>query len=891
MEEKSPKQEVDPNGPLYEKVLANEKKGINVNEEKVEAYKKLEIEWLKKALNVPSDEERPAEEIYKEMQNLNPYNPYSVSRGREYLEQRLKELDSTVQISVQPEPIPEVVPEQNTEPESKLEPEPLIQEEQKQPEETVKTNENSELDKAQMKEWEELEDLRDQLLKVEAKKNKDSTAGLTLELQEARSKYESARTKIAESIKQQARIELSLAVNQPLPEEEKAAVNEIIFDKLIKEENRVYIEMLKATRGETLGDKVKESLKNALSTKAVQWYLGLSKWQRMALSFSLGATAGLVAGAGVGALGVAGYIGKRVLTGVAGVSAGEWARKHWSAEELEQAEEKETNDLKNSELSVEEKSKNLQEIENRYKKEKIKMTAKRIGVTAAAGMGAGFLSNFAESLMTSDGIGSSVQPVESTGNKTSSSILENRTLGRKGFAPVQTKAAPLSESVMVPEPKAEDVVVTPEVPENIISDQSVLHHEVIAGDSAWKVLGKTLDNNEQFKGMSEAQKTYVLSALNNKILKDPADYGLESDGSLQIGKQVDLTKLFENNKGVQTLLNEAKDKIVEGGPQEESILINNQKITNWVEAHPNESLNEERVSEILNSKPVVKPEIESIAESKVISPEPIDMSGPKTLVEPIEPIVVPENKPFVPLDNTIKPIVESELDIPNNPQPLGGGEAVGAISAASMAGVVSVDSFKKDKEDKEMQKRQEIENDIQSDKQKLAQLENSSLSNISNFSAEGRNNPNIRSFTSDSLAQRAKVNSNQMLEMLFRKELDNIYGKKGFIGIGKEAGIDSKEWGRVSRLSAKGVLEFWTGDSTKSGLSMPSVEEISKPIHDVLRRQVVGLIEGLTNKMREKNPSFEIKAYDNENLGDFFKRLGDLALKVNLQEQQLQKAA
>jgi hypothetical protein len=140
----------------------------------------------------------------------------------------------------------------------------------------------------------------------------------------------------------------------------------------------------------------------------------------------VGTVAGLTFGAGAGAFGALGYVGKRVASGAAGVAAGEWASKRWSVEELNEKERKEIEDLKNSSRPLEEKSEEILKIQQKYKKEKIKMVAKRVGVTALAGAGTGLLANFAENFAANaiGGTGGSGSVLEKEGKEAQRKIVE-----------------------------------------------------------------------------------------------------------------------------------------------------------------------------------------------------------------------------------------------------------------------------------------------------------------------------------------------------------------------------------------------------------------------------------------------------------------------------------
>lgn len=112
--------------------------------------------------------------------------------------------------------------------------------------------------------------------------------------------------------------------------------------------------------------------------------------------------------------------------------------------------------------------------------------------------------------------------------------------------------------------------------------------------------------NDQFEGMTSAQRAYILSMLVNKVLKNPVEYGLGGDGILRVGDELDFTKLFENIREIQSLFDKAKQTISPGSPQEKSILANNEKIANWIKENPNAKLTNDKVPEILNNETKIK---------------------------------------------------------------------------------------------------------------------------------------------------------------------------------------------------------------------------------------------------------------------------------------------
>ncbi len=670
-------------------------------------------------------------------------------------------------------------------------------------------------------EWEEFVKLRNDLAKTEAKKGNFSIdSGISVE--NLKLKYVSDKEKIAGLIRKEQH---KILGEGPLTEEQERSLNDYLFEELVKKENDVYLNVLRANRKETWKDKTIETAKNLLGTKAVKWYLSLSRSQRMALSFGVGSIAGLAAGVTVapGIIGLASYLGWRAarvgLSGTAGVAAGEWANKKWSAEELKKAEEKETEDLKNSQLSLEEKSKGLLDIEKRYKKERIKMTLKKVGTTIAAGAGTGFLTGLAEHAVMGAG-GAARSVLESKGGKTGT-VVENKLPPRKGFEPA-TKPKPLSITEQAQPAKPSALEQTPAAPK-IFSDPSVLKHEVVAGDSTWKILNKTLENNDQFKGMTEAQKTYVLSAMTNKVMQNPGEYGIGKDGFLAVHDKTDFTKLFENTK-IKEILDKAHDTIKPGSSQESSIIGNNAKIASWVKENPNVKLTNDKVADILATKPKVEVAPEPIPAPEVSSPEPL-------------PQDILTNSPYE---------LESRTMF-----------AGGAVMAGTAA-LNSIDEYKK-KRDVE-----QTHMDIAKAKGRLTELEA--------LQARDRN-PNLeRSFASDSKLFVSNVKFNQKVEEAFKNDIDQIYGKKGLLGVGKVAGINTKEGKKMLGRSAKKIVEYRMGDSAKSGLSPGDMEEITKSRQDNI------FMDKVLVDLMEKTKGV-IKPFENEDVGTFIKRLGAQALK------------
>mgnify|MGYP001568897217 CR=1 FL=1 len=153
----------------------------------------------------------------------------------------------------------------------------------------------------------------------------------------------------------------------------------------------------------------------------------------------------------------------------------------------------------------------------------------------------------------------------------------------------------------------------------------------------------------------------------------------------------------------------------------------------------------------------------------------------------------------------------------------------------------------------EKEKRESIHQEIEEAKQRLTHLENK--------------NNDTRFVSLDS-------QFNQNIEAAFRNEINSIYGKNGLLGMGKTEGMKTKEWAEMARLPASKIIEYYTGDSAKSGLSPEIIKELVKSkSHEALMRQTAGLMERANGA---------VKPFANENMEQFIKRLGGYVLRTHL---------
>ena len=94
-----------------------------------------------------------------------------------------------------------------------------------------------------------------------------------------------------------------------------------------------------------------------------------------------------------------------------------------------------------------------------------------------------------------------------------------------------------------------------------------------------------------------------MGVLANRAMTNPATYGLPRDGSLVVGDKVDINKLIGDRAELDKLIEKAM-RLTEA--QMLSISKNHQLIKEWLTAHPNETLDESKVGEILSAKKAPK---------------------------------------------------------------------------------------------------------------------------------------------------------------------------------------------------------------------------------------------------------------------------------------------
>ena len=683
--------------------------------------------------------------------------------------------------------------------------------------------------------------------------------------------YNDRKLAIAEKIKESLRAEAlkklkageSLTTKQE--EDLKVETNNLLFDELVKKENDAYLNALRDNREKTWKDTVKIEAAKMLGNKVVKWYVGQNKWARLGINILL-YTAAIGAGAYIGGVGtvatVAGAAGYRVARGVASLFGAEAGRrlgnkgvdvevkgkkfKIMKPDEINKWENEETEKIKNSADGVEEKSKQLKTLNEKIAKERKKSAIYKAALNVGLGAGAGMLTGGL--LHSYYGAGSHVEPVKT--NQSDHATNTPPPAPTRPIVPEQTPKATIApEPTPPPAPVPPPPPVAPMVPspEKLSVHPEAMVQHIGHDDSLWKAIGRTLGGSKQFEGLNEAQKQNVISYFTNKAISNPAKYGLTADPQygvrVEVGKDVDLHKLFDSPDEISKHLSIAKN-LTHG--QQSQIIDRSHKIAEWLKQHPHTLLTNDRVSEILSTKPKVS----EIAPEAPAGPMPpmsethhLDPTGVKSDEEYLNMVKTPKiplmKEPLqdLPLDHK----VPTEGIIPNIKTSMAG------IAGAATLGTIARPSAKSPQ--------QQLENEITDAKQRLQTLE----------VKRPEMRPVARSMISDVLAHRD-------VEGAFRREIDSIYGKNGFLGLGKVSGQKNPEWLFISELPANKALAYYTGDSERSGLAPYIMERLSKSkAHEVLVKQILGLMEK-SNGM--------VKPYENERIGAFFRRLGDYVMRI-----------
>ncbi len=642
------------------------------------------------------------------------------------------------------------------------------------------------------------------------------------------------------------------------PEQEallRAKIRKVLFHEFAEKSQSMYLKRLRELKSETLLGKVMnsgaEALRTIAKTKAFAWYTKQNKWVRLGVTTALATGVGFALG-GLTAGGAITYGGYRMARGAAsfagstiGTLAGENI-KSWSIEELEKKEAEELEALKNANLSLEDQSSKLREIRERYEKERRNARLKKAALTIGAGAGAGMLSGLAENIL----------------NGNTSALNINKPKVNDTVNPIPN---PVQE-IPTPNPVTQ---VAQETQSGFFANQEVLIHQVKSGDSLWKILNNTLENDSRFKGMSEARKTFVLSNLTNKVLENPEQYGVHDGGAIVIGEKTDFTSLFKDKDSVEDIFKKAESI---GASQESVIIENNKKIEAWIKANPGKQVD---VNEVLSSD-VSNTE----KESEVLNLDNLNemqktlaltfAEGYSDLIKELKSL---PNKNLE-INSLINEVESSKSNLKN-------------VDWNSSEMLGEMQDRMKEIRDRVQKIRNDIEN-LKPDKPDDMALDFgkgaagiSALGALSTTPSIYKNTIGaVRSMRGDVETERrvpADV-SDIIIENSFKSGIDEIYGNKGIFNIGNKSGIDSKEWKEISGLNAKQYLVYATKDASESGLSRDVISKLeNSKKHTQFKDQLLGLLDQVKD--------VDFKPYDSETVAGLTKRVAGFVYKRYLQSQ------
>ena len=393
-----------------------------------------------------------------------------------------------------------------------------------------------------------------------------------------------------------------------LQEIEKLGLSEKEADKLMRQRMEEIIKTTVVSEANNLYElrtKIKlEAKKDAsflekawkAAGKSAEWY------RKLPLKYKLAMSAGLFAG-GIGAGAIGGVAGLSLATGVIGgrwfqrifggaatVVAVEGFMKHFQEKRLEKKTIKNFADKLSEKIKNNDKELDKKLFELIGKKKKQKITRYIVAGTAGVVVGTGLLGKVINWGSEKIGIGKSIrEAVEKIGiSKPKISPDLTKVLSMPDYEP------PLGEEMSAYEPS---VAPGEEMP----AYEAVKGGPQIAqkGDSVWKIIGRQLEEryDEKFARLDEARKTYIIDALKDKVAANPEKFDLTDIDKIKAGKSYDF--LPSSKMEIDRIFEEAGNL---KRNQLESILENNEKIENWLKAHPGEKLTTGKIDEILYGK-------------------------------------------------------------------------------------------------------------------------------------------------------------------------------------------------------------------------------------------------------------------------------------------------
>lgn len=766
--------------------------------------------------------------------------------------------------------------------------------------EQKESEENLNPDLEQSPEQLKLNELREKVARIESdletQKREPSIAELI-----AIKDYAAQKLKISSEILKKFQEESGLKESSLVDDDKKTTFNQRLFE-FYNQEYLAYKKAFNEIRGKNLGAKFKEGLASLLNTKVgkvLRWYGSQNKWLRLGVTSSLFAVGGYAIGAAVvggSLLSASAYGAGRFARGGASILAGGAARvmaeKKWSEENLLNKVKEEEDKLKNENLDAEEFEKRLKDLRNWEEKERKRMKLMKAAVTIGVGAGAGLLAGLTEASIkgtgtmtgasesapsrpkiTDDTIGkprtattqtpdqkffneSDASKSDFSKNRISRGVMDRSLGNTDDNTPVTPKVSTQElkfEKVKVQNEKGEilneernwsqkELESTDNKLKEIFDDPTILRHTVKEGDSTWKILEEIIEKRKDLKEikLTPAQKTYLTSWFTEKVMKDPSSFGVGKDGSIFVGKQTDFTKLFENQRDFESILAKARAL---SKAQEESILRNNEKIANWIKDPNNQG------------KPLTKEVVKEI-----LSSEPRKFVYIPSKVQTVEtPIVTDE------LLNDQEKLAQS-IDQWSRDQ--------GQISAGFKEDSVDrmLNSIEQDLEEKALENKPILSSNQIAGGAGLTAL--ASVQSLNNFNKKTV----IRTPKTDEAAVIEDIEFNNLL----RQSVNNFYNKKKFLGVVE--GVQTEDWRLMASRPATNTVSGYI--SLLNGTGLLTGNPIDRQIREMFMGsdkhiKFLSYVGQLQNAIKDK-AGMEIIPYQQENMGEFFKRLFAKAMELGI---------
>lgn len=735
------------------------------------------------------------------------------------------------------------------------------------------------------------------------------------------------------------------------PEQEKLVKSK--FDdelyKVLKSENDSYNASVKAVRGENILDKAKESFRDLLGTKGMKWYVGLSRTKRFAINTAMfsviAAGVAFLAPTGTAATAVSAgaYRMARGVGAFAGSGIGMFSsNKILKPEQLNEWKIQEEQKIKDSEGSIEEKSRRIEELEKEFDRRLRNLNLKKIGITALAGGIGGAISGGILDYAYGGSGGAGGNTVESL--KKGANASEHLGGAKTVEVPEPTKPE-VPEVVVKKVTNLDDVVSKPNLEGalGLFSYPGAVVQTPLQGkgDSLWSLTKYVLENNERFSSLPyPGQKDNIISYFVNKIQDDPSlinsikdpDYGVK----LEVNKPVDFSKVFDDKSEFDKVLNRAEKLSPDLVRQIED---KTRVFENLYKANPGRVLTQDEIfnrSTQLGIDNIEKPkfgveEVETpeplgklgryltesekaefmgpaldrvekiegnlselkklgIEDSRIVSIEKQllefkervkylrdNYTGPDGKVDAVKDVLGTSEK-IEELEKQIQNLVREEIEKHRGLTPSPKAPDLGAMLTEDQ----NVYATNKPETPVDSPDPETLRREIGAAKNRLGELENSS--NVTQMPLNrGVIDPDqLRTMRGDTNSLIRNINNggevsslDTAVERAFYDDVQRAYGSKGFLGLRKVIGVNTKDWGLMRGLSANEVVKYLTDNSAETKLPPNIVSELTKSAkHQAFGKQIIGLI-GMTEG--------KVKPYENENMADFTKRLGRFVMEKHSQ--------